>query len=357
MFRIRTILLAALALPGALALAGRTMTIIEKDGKKRVVELESFDDAGLTYEQGGSRETVAWNELAPRSAYEVRKALTPFDDAVQRRKLSRFAAERHLYPEAIEQLEIAAALGGIDEAGYEKRERELREAEILYLRLRIDKLLASKAEPEACLAAIKRLKERYPNNEATRAYEPRIQELVDRIAKRKQAALDKKEQKKVDREFARLQRRVAKEDAERKEDFERGEKLFKESDEAIEMRQVSRIKKKLLMPRGAERYYKKARRHLRNLARIDREGRVIPKAELQKQYDLIGDRLVECYLRVARSSMRQRNYKSAAEFVRKVLYYDPINEEALDMVEEIRKNRITFKLSEITNARPRVTGG
>ena len=67
--------------------------------------------------------------------------------------------------------------------------------------------------------------------------------------------------------------------------------------------------------------------------------------------------LIDCYVQVARILMKERAYKSAVEYVRKILLYDPIHEEALEMVDEIRKNRISFRMSEITNARPRVTGG
>jgi hypothetical protein len=68
-------------------------------------------------------------------------------------------------------------------------------------------------------------------------------------------------------------------------------------------------------------------------------------------------RLVACYLEVAKMLLSQRNYKGTIPYVQKILYYDPIHEEALDMVETIRKNRITFRVSELTNAHPRVSGG
>jgi hypothetical protein len=55
--------------------------------------------------------------------------------------------------------------------------------------------------------------------------------------------------------------------------------------------------------------------------------------------------------------MRERNYRGALKMVQKILFYDPIHEEALDMAREIRKKRITFKASDITGIRgPIVTG-
>ena len=57
------------------------------------------------------------------------------------------------------------------------------------------------------------------------------------------------------------------------------------------------------------------------------------------------------YLPVARLYMRGRNYKGAVRTVQKILFYDPIHEEALEMARVIRKNRITFKASDITGIR------
>jgi tetratricopeptide (TPR) repeat protein len=133
--------------------------------------------------------------------------------------------------------------------------------------------------------------------------------------------------------------------------------LREESKPAIEQRVVSRVKRKLVEPMGAERYLKEARKRLRNIAKLDPQGLVVARADIQKEYTAIEADLIDCYLQVARTLMKERAYKGAIEYIRKILLYDPIHEEALDMVEEIRKNRITFKISDITNARPRVTGG
>ena len=150
---------------------------------------------------------------------------------------------------------------------------------------------------------------------------------------------------------------IEKENAKKIKALAKADELIKESKEAIEKRQVSRVKKKIVEPSGAERYLKQARQHLRNMAKLDRHFRIVTKEGLEKEWDAIERQLIDCYLQVARTLMGQRNYKGAVEYVRQLLIYDPINEEALEMVEEIRRNRITFKVSDITNARPRVTGG
>jgi tetratricopeptide (TPR) repeat protein len=339
------------------ALAEETRSLTFKDGKRKSAVLESFDAAGITVRIGGRRRTLDWSDLTPASAYRARAALTPYDDGAARLELSLFATGLRLYPEALEQLEIALALGGLDEAAFEKREAEIEDLEVEYLCRRIDELLLDGSDPRTCLQAIKRLRERYPENENNAAYEGHVDALVRKLA---QEAMEKQAEETraaEDAELAGLRRGVQKIQARKRKALEKAEALRKESEPAIEKGQVSRVKRKLVEPSGAERYYKKARSHLRALARLDKHFRIVEKDALQKEYEAIEKRLIECYLGVARILMKGRNYKGAVEYVRKILYYDPIHEEALEMVEEIRRNRITFKLSDITNARPRVTGG
>jgi len=352
---LRTALL--LCLLAVVAAADASLTLVFLDGKKKSVTATAFDEKGLVAKQGLTELRVAWDELTPASAYEARKALTPYDDGAAILDLSEFARHRALFPEALEQLEIALALGGLDEAAFEKRAAAIRKEEIAHLTADIDSLLKAEAPAQACLAAIKRLKERYPDDGANQKYEPLIAGLVEKLAQAAQSEQQAQDQAQQDKALAKLAADVAKENERKAKELETAEKLFAESDAAIELRQVSRVKRKLVEPYGAEKYYKRARANLRRIARLDPQGLIVAKKDLQKEYEAIEARLIECYLRVSRSLIQQRNYKGAVEYVRKVLLYDPINEEALQMVEEIRANRINFKLSDITNARPRVTGG
>jgi hypothetical protein len=346
-----------LCLLATVAVAADTLTLTLADGTKKSVALKSFDEAGLTALQGKKELKFAWADLKPRSAYAARKALTSYDDGAARLELAAFAVRLKLYPEGLEQLEIALALGGIDEAAFEKYSDEIVEEEISHLSADIDTLLLARAAPAVCLTAIKRLKDRYPDHEANAKYAPLIKALVEQLASKAEAEQDAQQKAVSDKALERLQKLLDKEIRRKVAAIEKGDKLVLEADPAIALRQVSRVKKKLVEPMGAEKYYKRARKHLRNLAQMDRHGLVVSKAELQKEYEQLQDKLVDCYLKVARIQLTQRNYKGAVTYVRKILLYDPIHEEALEMVDVIRANRINFRLSDITNARPRVSGG
>lgn len=349
--------LAVLLALAAAVRAAEPLTLALLDGNKRTVTPLSFDEEALVAKYGSDEVRFPWKDLVAESAYAARRALTAYDDGTAILDLSRFARSLRLYPEALEQLEIALALGGLDEKGFEKEQKEVADEEIDHLTATIDNLLETEAEPERCLAAIKRLRERYPGSEANAKYEPHVKELVQALAEEKQAGEDAVQKKADDKAMAKLRETVGKEQARKEQALASAAALMKESEPAIELRQVSRVKKKLLEPMGAEKQLKNARKNLRNIAKLDPQGLLVAREDLKKEYAAIEKDLIECYLRVARILMKERAYKSAVEYVRKILLYDPIHEEALEMVEEIRRNRISFRLSEITNARPRVTGG
>lgn len=340
----------------AVALGAEKLTVHYRDGKKQTLTVSSIDEGGFHGSYDAEAVRVLWKELTPRSAYDVRLALTPYDDGAARRKLAEFARERKLFPQAIEQLEIAFALGALNEAQFEETSAAVAAEEVAWLTGRIDTLLDSGAEPAECLEAIKRLKSRYPDHDANRRYDEHVDALVAKLAKAAHNEKAAAQQEKESRELARLRKAVEKLNEKKQREMDKALELIAASKEAIEKEQVSRVKRTLVDP-GAERHLKRARKYLRRIARLDKEFRVVTKEALRKEYDDIAKLLMNAYLEVARIQMSQRNYKGSIEWVRKVLMYDPIHEEALEMVEEIRENRITFKISDITNARPRVTGG
>ncbi len=337
--------------------AAETHTLHFADGKKKTLAVESCDGEGLVAREGGGGRRIEWAALLPESAYAVRKSFTSFDDGAARLALAEFAAGLRLYPEAQEQLEIALALDGIDEAGFERRSGEWASVELAWLKERIDALLGAKAHPTECLRAIKRLRERFPEDPGNGLYEPRVQELVDAIAGEMQGKQDLAEASEKDAAAEKLRNDIGKLQRKKGEALARADGLILESADAIEKRVISRIKKCLIEPQGAEKYLKSARTFLRAIAKADPGFTIVAREDLEAEYDATEKRLLECYLGVARQLMRDRNYKAAVDSVRKILYYDPIHEEALEMKAEIERNRIHFKASEITNARPRVTGG
>lgn len=334
--------------------AGEAIRVEYRDGRAAEVRAASADGEGLLLEDGSR---IPWSELKPASSYAARSALTPSGDGAGRLALSEFALDLDLFPEAQRELEVALALKAIDEAEFEKRAKAVEEAELESFRILIDGLLETDDHPSETLRAIRSLKERHPDHPLTKGYEARIQELVDRLAQMEQQEKEDKEAQKKDQKLDALRETLRKLEAKKAALLAKGDEAKKAGVEAAGKGQISRALRNLTEPQGAEKHYKAARAILRDMARADRAFQVVSKEAIQKEADAISRNLADCFLVCARTLMREKNYKGAAEFVRKVLLYDPVNEEALDMADEIRKNRIHLKLSDITNARPRVSGG
>ena len=239
----------------------------------------------------------------------------------------------------------------------EKRSKELETAEVKYLGDRVDFLIEMDREPAECLAAIKRLKTRYPAHEVTDKYGaeiPRLVKAMEEQAKEREAVAQMAKEGKTAKA---LRKKIESYLKKKDKAIAEGDELKKEGFEAADKGVISRVKKRCLGARGAEGKYKKARDYLRKIVSKDRTFSVVSKESLRKDEDQIIERLIEIYLKVTETYMRDRNYKRAWEFVHKVLLYDPIHEDALEIRDEIKKKRITFKVSDITNARPRVNGG
>lgn len=351
------VLTAGLFAPVASALE-TTRTLHFVNGSRKAVVLVSYDEVGLTYRQSKKETKVSWQELTAASSFLARKELTPYDDASKRVKLADFARELRLYPEAMEQYEIALALGGLDENSFEDIAAAVEKEEVTWLTSRIDTLLKSRAEPEQCLSAIKRLRVRYPTHKRNAEYQPHIEELVSILAKRKQGEVDAAKAKVDSADLAKLRKKVDKLLARKKKALLKAKELQDAAPTAIARRSISGVKKCLIEPKGAEKYYKRARGNLRDLVRVDKDFQIVDGKQIQKEYDAIAGELIECFLPVARLYMKERNYRGAVKMVQKILFYDPIHEEALEMARIIRKNRIHFKASDRSGIKgPIVTGG
>ncbi|MFQ5844836.1 MAG: hypothetical protein ACE5JG_07600 [Planctomycetota bacterium] len=340
------------------AVAGPALDLHFKDGRKVTATVSAHDAETVTLGTGATQRKVRWAELRPESAFRARRALTPYDDGPARLRLSEFAAAHRLFPQALEELEVTLALGGLTEDQFERRARALREAEVEALSEKIESCLEKGEEPAVTLDAIKALRKRYPDHPINRIYEPLVKQLVGKLEKSARSLQEAERRIEDAAAVADLKQHLA--PVRRKVDraLAKAAELKEKGLQAAARDVVSGTRKKLVDERiGAVAWFKKARTSLRKLAKLDRGFRVLDREALRKEYDRIEKDLVDCYLTAARVYLGQRNYKRAALYVYKVLLYDPIHEEALEMKEEIGRNRIRFKASDITNARPRQTGG
>ncbi len=79
--------------------------------------------------------------------------------------------------------------------------------------------------------------------------------------------------------------------------------------------------------------------------------------DAQKKIEQINKHMVLVYLNLSSLHMKERNFKRARVHVYAALKIDPMNKRALELKAEIAKHSIRRKLSDLTNARGRTTGG
>ena len=346
-----------LALCGT-AVAEESLELTFKDGKKVTATVSGGDDETVTLGKGKTERKVKWTELAPESAFRARKSLSAYDDGAAHLVLAEFALSLRLYPQAQEELEVALALGALGEDAFEKRAAGLKEAEVDMLTSKVESCLEKGEEPTVTLGAIKQLKKRYPDHVINKAYEPLIKALVAQIEKSALEQQSNERQVADEAALKDLKKKLAKIRKKKDKELRKADELKAEGLEAAGKGIVSRVRKRLVEERqSAVAHYKKARTYLRRMRRMDPQFTVLDREKLRKEYDRIEKDIVACYLAAAEVYLDQRSYKRAVLYVYKVLLYDPINERALEMKAEIARNRIHFRVSDISNAKPRVSGG
>ncbi len=79
--------------------------------------------------------------------------------------------------------------------------------------------------------------------------------------------------------------------------------------------------------------------------------------EAQKKTEAVNQYLVLVYLNLANLHTVQRNFERGWNYVNLALQLDPTNKRALDLKQKITEQRIVRKASDMTNARPKVSGG
>ena len=77
----------------------------------------------------------------------------------------------------------------------------------------------------------------------------------------------------------------------------------------------------------------------------------------QKKIEAIDKHLVLVFLNLAQLHMVERNFKRARTEVNCALQIDPTNPRALELKQKIDAESISRKVSDLTNAKGRVTGG
>lgn len=354
---LRRVLLIALValllpLPGAFAKDARPVDLPLTNGKRLTGTVESADEREVVIRTGPEQvRRVPWARLAPLGYYRVKRALAPAAEGEARLKLAELAVDLGLYIEAREEYEKAYALGAIKKKAFGKAvaaaERDAVRNGIQYA-----ERLADSGDLEAAMEIARKLKLHF----ATAPNAAEVSKLVAALLKRVES-LDKAAAK----EQAELERVVV-ENKREKEILRRKTKaldLFKNAlqkqPEWQKLRDRGSLTKARRIADAMDEMFQEARVNLGRLRRILPRGHEARK-EVLAQLTKLDKAQFDLRLGMAEYEKSATAWKKAERWAAKASYIDPVHPDLVELRDYLMTNRIRYRVSDVTNARGRVSG-
>lgn len=327
--------------------AGKPVELPLAAGKSLTGIVESFDEHEVVLRIGDDRRRIPWEQLTPVGVYRAHAANAAADDGPARLSLADLAADLGLYVEARREYEKALGLRAIDGAAYTAAVARAEERAVSSLLAQAERL-ADAGDTDAALAALRTVQLDFGD-----AVDPRkVSALLAAVAARVEARA--KEQQAIADEDAKL----AEESKKKREILVRMTKA--KGDRAIGDRSADAARAE--MPKGAVSRVRKAadeaddaygvaRREYGRLRRLvgktgpDRDAWAAALDELDKiQFRLLFD--------AAKFFWDARVYATAEDFANRASYIEPVDQGLMELRAQMRENRIRYRASDITNARP-----
>lgn len=344
--------LLALPVPTAWAKDTRPVTLPLTNGKSLTGVVEDADGREVVVRLGPEQvRRIPWSRLAPMGYYRVKRALAPAADGKARLHLAELAVDLGLYVEAREEYEKALALGGIKKRDFDKAVDGAERAAVVN-GIRYAERLADSGDLEGAMEIARKLKLHF----ATAGNAAAVGKLVASLVKRVQS-LDKQAVK----EQAELERVIV--------EGKREKEILRRKTKALD-----RVKNALSLKPEWEKYkdrgsLTKARRLADQMdemfqeARIDlgRLRRILPRAhearkEVLAQLTRLDKAQFDLRLAMAEYEKDATAWNKAERWAAKASYIDPVHPDLVELRDYLMTNRIRYRLSDITNARGRVSG-
>jgi tetratricopeptide (TPR) repeat protein len=342
--------LTVLALAGAVLAADDILTL--KNGKFAVGTITALDGKGVTLAGKDGEARYDWDALTARCQYEIRSDHLGEKDAEGHAALADFCLANRLFAEARSEANIAKGLGFEDTKALAAFIAEVNRAEAEFTFAKVDQLVAEK-DYDAAREEIRRFLRQAPPSDDTE----RARKMVADLIRRRDAQLLAEEE----------EQKIAEKLAEQKKLTERIEKLTAEVKaardaardsyaEAVRYHNLGNITRARKAYEAAEEMLFRAHHTLSRIQRLVRRGTTFDKASEEKT--AIRKKLVEVYLGLANLYCSQRNFKRGMPYILKVLFLDPVNEEALDLREDVNSKWLKTSARRLTNTPGvRVTSG
>jgi hypothetical protein len=310
------------------------------------------DDEGVVFDREvGGKIRVEWEKLYPVSRYELWESTLDTGDAAGRLALAQWARSAGLFVQARREALKAQGLGyegAIDVdgllAGIERDEADRTLEEV-------DELV-ERGDPDGALARVRRyLRSTAPGEQADRV-RARVPDILARKERLEAAEREEEERSRLDRKAARRQEWIDRHLELAGKDQSVGSRSAVEGYAYLARGNQSRARAQLSR---AYKSYVAARKTYRRVKRAVATGEVADACALRMQD--CDRRTLEVLRRWSTLEVENRAWKKASPLVDAGLKIDPVDRELLELRKKIDENWIRRKLSKITGATGRQTGG
>ena len=338
--------------PCARAKDSRPVELPLTSGKSVTGIVESADANEVVVRLGAEQvRRIPWTRLAPLGFYRAKRALADTTDGRARQGLAELAVDLGFYVEAREEYEKALALGALKKREFgvvvAKAEQQAVENGINRARK-----LADSGDLESAMETARRLKLHFATARNAAAVNRLVTELVARIQHLDRAAAKEK----VELERVTLETKRNKEILRRKTKaldlVQNGQKFMKEWD--ARRLQGSHTKMRKLAEK-IDKMFQEARINLGRLRRILPRGHP-QRREIGVQLNKLDAVQFELRFRTAAFFADNNVYTKAEHWAALAMYIDPVHPDLVELRDDLLSKRIRYRLSDVSNARGRVSG-
>ena len=349
------VLAAYLVLTAPMAEAGeRRVELHLANGRtlKGVVLRVEGDDVILRIGTATKR-PVPLDTLAPKGLFRVREVLAPATDGNARLKLAELAVDLGLFAEARVEFEKALALGALSESKFKSTLRKAEQTAV-HVGIARARKLAEDGDVEAALGVARELKMEFAAADGAKKIESLIEDLVKDLRARKESDAAAR----AELEAIKLGTRRKKEVFRRMTvaaDLVRGGRGHARASAASRKQgSVTRARKSAEL---SDADFMTARRQFGRLRQIltrkdpERAQVLQSLTRLDKEQFAVRFGMAKFLFYEAGSFTQAEKWAALASYI------DPVHPDLIELRDRIIASRIRYRLSDMTNARGRVTGG
>lgn len=316
-------------------------------GKSLTGVVESTDEKEVVLRIGEDRRRIPWEQLTPLGVFRAHAALAAPDSGPARLALAELASDLGLFVEARSEYEKALGLRALDGSAFSKAVALAEERAVTRLLAQAERA-ADAGDTDRALEALRTVQIDFGNAVDPRRVAALLATVAAKVEARgaEQRALEVEMAKLV--EESRRKKEILVRMTESSRDRSLGDKAAEEARANMPKGVVSRVRRSA---DEADDFYGTARRDLGRLRRLvgrsgdDHDAWAAALDALDRvQFQLLLD--------ATKFFWDARVYATAEDFATRASYLDPVNPTLLELRSDIRANRIRYRASDITNARP-----